>query len=88
MGRLEEQEKNEQGFVKTQKHTKLSLYLYFYESIYNDKDNYKDGIMWLCVSLHFNKPLFLLFGALSHPYTPLHFEEMIFPLVSIIFTII
>ena len=26
-------------------------------------------------------PCFFLFGASSHPYIPLHFEEMIFPLV-------
>ena len=30
-------------------------------------------------------PCLFLFGALSHPYIPLHFEEMIFPLVSTIF---
>ena len=30
-------------------------------------------------------PCSFLFGALSHSYIPLRFEEMIFPLVSIIF---
>ena len=29
-------------------------------------------------------PCFFLFGASSHPYIPLHFEEMIFPLVIIL----
>ena len=27
-------------------------------------------------------PCFFLFGASSHPYIPLHFEEMTFPLVQ------
>ena len=35
---------------------------------------------FLCLSCKMT-PCFLLFHVLSHPYIPLHFEEMIFPLV-------
>ena len=38
--------------------------------------------MWLCASLLCMTPCFFVFGASSHPYIPLHFEEMIFPLVN------
>ena len=34
---------------------------------------------YLCCAM---TPCLLLFGALSHPFIPLHFEEMIFPLVK------
>ena len=45
-----------------------------------------DGVAVLCLcACCVMTPCFFLFGASSHPYIPLHFEKMIFPLVSTIF---
>ena len=47
-------------------------------------NNYKGIGMVSCSFVHHcwvMTPCFLLFGASSHPYIPLHCEEMIFPLV-------
>ena len=45
-------------------------------------------IQQFCVALLSNHSLYpSFFGAPTHPYIPLHFEEMIFPLVSDIFSV-
>ena len=53
----------------------------------SQEQRYRDSVMFINVCLSCKMtPCSFLFGAFSHPYIPLHIEEMVFPLVWLSFT--